>query len=196
MIAGAVLVAAIAGFAGPASAQLSPAWTACQNEGNGPPDIQIGACTELIQSGKQSNRNISIAYGHRGLAYAKKRQYDRAIQDYDQAIRLEPSHVANYTNRGIAYKNSGQLDRAIQDYDQAIRLNPNGTNAYYNRGVAYYKKGQYDRAIQDYDQAIRLAPNDADNFQSRSFAKKAKGDLAGAEADMAAARRLNPNIGR
>ena len=50
-------------------------------------------------------------------------QHQRAIQDYDQAIRLNPRYAEAYNNRGIAYKNLGQHQRAIQDYDEAIRIN-------------------------------------------------------------------------
>ena len=67
-------------------------------------------------------------------------QYDRAIQDYDQAIRLNPNWAEAFNNRGRAYSDKGQHDRAIQDLDQAIRLNPNFAEAFYNRGHAYADK--------------------------------------------------------
>ena len=56
---------------------------------------------------------------------ATKTMIDRAIEDYDQAIRLNPNFAEAFYNRGVAYDGKGQPDRAIEDYDQAIRLNPN-----------------------------------------------------------------------
>ena len=68
-------------------------------------------------------------------------EYDRAIQDYDQAIRLNPNYASAFNNRGLAYVNKGDNDRAIQDYDQAIKLNPNDTVAIKNRADAVAKRG-------------------------------------------------------
>ena len=54
------------------------------------PDIQIDGCTSLINSGKQTTQTLVIAYNNRGNAYVAKGEYDRAIQDYDQSIKLNP----------------------------------------------------------------------------------------------------------
>ena len=85
--------------------------------------------------------------------------YDRAIQDFDQAIRLNPNTPSPTTIAAMPTTAKGEYDRAIQDYDQAIRLDPNYALAFNNRGLAYHDKREYDRAIQDFDQAIRLDPN-------------------------------------
>ena len=55
------------------------------------PDIQIDGCTSLINSGKQTTQTLVIAYNNRGNAYTAKGEYDRAIQDYDQSIKLNPN---------------------------------------------------------------------------------------------------------
>jgi tetratricopeptide (TPR) repeat protein len=122
-------------------------------------DIQIGDCTAALQSGKYNNENLAILLTNRGNAYRNKEQYDRAIQDYNQAIKLNPKDSFPFNNRGNAYFNKGEYDRAIQDYTQAIKLNPTFAMAYNGRGAAYAGKGQYDSAIQSYDQAIKLKPD-------------------------------------
>jgi tetratricopeptide (TPR) repeat protein len=46
---------------------------------------------------------VSYAFNNRGLAYAKLKQFEKAIQDYDQAIELNPKDFNAFNNRGTAY---------------------------------------------------------------------------------------------
>ena len=104
---------------------------------------------------------------NRGVYLQLQEQQEGAISQFDEAIQLDPRHVAAYNNRGIAYQNLGQYDRAIRDYDEAIRLNPQNTMTYNNRGSVYHTLGQHRRAIQDYDEAIRLSPQLAAAYNNR-----------------------------
>ena len=123
----------------------------------GKPHSYIEHCTRAIDSGDLSIENLADAFNYRGVAYGHKGDYDRAIRDYDEAIRLDPEYADAFFNRGNAYDDKGDYDRAIQDYDQAIRLDPDFPLAFFNRGNRYRIEGDYDRAIHDYDQAIRIA---------------------------------------
>ena len=106
-----------------------------------------------------------------------------AIEDYDEAIRINPKDAVAYFNRGNAYHSLNKKKRAIEDYDQAIRLNPEYADAYHNRGTTYYDLGQYNRAIEDYDQTIRLNPGDTVAYNNRGNAYKLWGKKAEAIAD-------------
>ena len=80
------------------------------------PDVAIGACTAIVQSGIKSTAILAGAFNDRGIAYAKKQQYERAIADYDQAILLNPNNEKAFDNRGNAYRHNKRYDRAIEDY--------------------------------------------------------------------------------
>ena len=134
-------------------------------------DLRISGCTTLIQSGRETQSNLAVAFDDRGNAYKAKGEIDRAIQDYDEAIRLKPDDAKAFLNRGTAYKAKGEIDRAIQDYDEAIRLEPYLTGAFLSRGNAYQVKGDYGRAIENYDQAIYLKPDYADAFNGRCWTR-------------------------
>jgi tetratricopeptide (TPR) repeat protein len=127
------------------------------------------------------------------LLYGRKGQLDRAIEDFDQAIRLNPNFAEAYVKRSIAHALKGQPDRAIEDLDQAIRLNPNYAEAFNYRGANYARKFQLDHAIADFDKAIRLNPNFAEAFSNRGNAYRRKGQLDRAIEDLDQAIRLNPN---
>jgi tetratricopeptide (TPR) repeat protein len=160
-------------------------------------DTKITGCTALIQGGLLTSllmaRNMPIIYVNRGTAYYNKGDYDRAIHDYDQTIRLNPNDVPAYYSRGLAYKKKRDYDRAVQDFDEAIRLNPNYERAYYDRGNAYLDKDEYDRAVQEFDEAIRLSPNDAYAYNNRGIAYERKGGYDQAIQNYNQAIRLNSN---
>ena len=63
---------------------------------------------------------------HRGNAYYDKGDYDHAIADFTQGLRIDPNFAwMYYNNRGNAYRNKGDYDRAIADFEAALRVNPN-----------------------------------------------------------------------
>jgi Flp pilus assembly protein TadD len=155
------------------------------------PDEVIAACTHLIASA--TGRTLATAYNSRAWAYIGKKEYDRAITDLNEAIRLDPKSSVAYNNCGFAYNVKGDYDRAIADTSEAIRLDPKNSAAYNNRGWAYNMKGEYDRAIVDLNKAIRLDPKSSNAYKNRSFAYDSKGEYDHAIADLNEAIRLDPN---
>ena len=141
------------------------------------PEQKLASCTAVIESGGQTPQRLAAAFNSRGNVHLANRNYDRAIDDFSEAIRRDPKYTIGFSNRGIAYQRKGQIDRAIEDYDEAIRLDPKYANAFNNRGFAYQRKGQIDRAIEDYDEAIRLNPRFALAFVNRANVHRIKGQI-------------------
>jgi tetratricopeptide (TPR) repeat protein len=133
-----------------------------------------------------------MAYTDRGVAWSRKSDLDRAINDYTKAIRLDPSDAVAYGNRGIAWFEKGDMENAIRDLTEAIRLDPENSAAYQNRGSAWYSKGNFFNAVKDYSEAIRLKPTIADAYYNRGIAWAGNGDLDSALKDYNEAVRLNP----
>src|SRR5262245_53761013 len=146
-VAVATAVIAAASAYGAAHAQTQQQLDACAGKGNAPLDTVIGGCTALIESRTYSGRDLSTVFASRATAYQRQGQLDRAIQDYEEAIRLDPTNAIAYYNRGIAYGAKGDWDRAIQDYDQAIKHQPSDAAAFRSRGLAWQEKKQLERAI-------------------------------------------------
>ena len=103
-------------------------------------------------SGNQSPEVLAKAHNNRGNHYTRNGEYDRAIQDYDQSIKINPNYPKAFNNRGVAYQKKGEYERATKDFDEAIKLKPDYSIAFVNRAETYQKKGDYDRAAEDYDE--------------------------------------------
>jgi tetratricopeptide (TPR) repeat protein len=60
-----------------------------------------------------------LAYNNRGTAYNDIGQYQRAIKDYNEAIRLKPNDSLAYKNRGLAYLIQGNSKPGCSDAQKA-----------------------------------------------------------------------------
>jgi len=72
----------------------------------------------------------AAAYDGRGDAYRDSEQYDRAAQDYSQAISLGFQNYEIFVDRGVAYSHLGMCQQAINDINTVRRLAPNLALAY------------------------------------------------------------------
>jgi tetratricopeptide (TPR) repeat protein len=135
------------------------------------------------------NPNFAFPYNNRGLVYYNKKDYNKAISDFTEAIRINPSYFFAYYDRGLSYDHIREYDKAISDYTEAIRLKEDA-DAYCARGWAFYEQREYTKAINDYNEAIRLNPNFALAYTDRGTAYQKLGKLDKAKADFAKAAQL------
>src|SRR2546421_12611482 len=82
------------------------------------PAAAITDCTPSINSGKWKGRNLAAYYSNRAAAYREQGDNDRAIADYNEAIRLDPERTLAFLGRGIAFSEKGDNDRAIADFSE------------------------------------------------------------------------------
>src|SRR5262249_43016348 len=97
---------------------------------------------------------------------------DRAMSDYDQAIRLDANNVSAYVGRCSVLIDKANYGNAIESCDQALKRQPNNQSARNNRCWARAILGpqeQLKQALEDCDEALRLRPNDPYAFDSRGF---------------------------
>lgn len=121
----------------------------------------------------------------RGIDRGRQGNYIGAIDNFDQAINLQPEYALAYYNRGVARAMQGHYDKAVDDFDHVIRLEPCNDLAYLFRGMAHAHASQpnYDAAIKDYNEAIRLQSGRGMTYHYRGIAHAAQGDYPKATDD-------------
>jgi tetratricopeptide (TPR) repeat protein len=165
----------------------------------------------------QDTNQLAITYFNRAFEKNRMREYQAAILDYSEAIRLRPDYQEAYASRGDAYENLAarssdlrqrlrQYGKAISDHLEALRLMYNRnvqhehlaedlslSRIYYERGMTYFELKQYDQAVSDYSHAIRLdsTPLTAIRlYQARGNAYQAMGKANAAGVDFDTATRM------
>jgi tetratricopeptide (TPR) repeat protein len=138
------------------------------------------------------DRKDSHSYTGRGLAYSANNELDKALADFDEAIRLDPNAIlAHYHRANLAY-GKGQYDRALADYNVVIDSDPTFDWAYHVRGWIYYRKKDYDKALADYEKAIKLVPTESVFYRDRGNIALARKDYDKALANYDRSIQLEP----
>jgi tetratricopeptide (TPR) repeat protein len=150
--------------------------------------------TQAIDTGSLSDANRAVVLASRGVAYDMIGETDRAIDDFDTAIRLAPDRGTTYIYRGLAWAKRREFSRAIVDFNEAIRRDPSyAFLALNNLGNVDEEIGEHDRAIENYGRAIELNPGYVPAYYNRAGAHYAKADYDQAIEDYGRAIQLKPN---
>ena len=154
----------------------------------------IDSITENPTRVRRLEKELARVYISRGTArYWKKDDFDTAIIDYTNAIKLDPEYAEAYNYRGISYLSNGDFDNAIADYTEAIELDQEFTDAYKDRAIAYLGGGDFYNAITDYTKATQLDPDDTSIYNYRGLAHFRNSDADKAIDDFSRAIQLKPD---
>ena len=167
----------------------------CRNKDT-EPVARLAACETVIADNKMPAKSRAGAFGVRGEALVKKRDYDGAIVAYTAAIDLVPDNAGHFNMRGLAYSSKGEDERALADYAQSSKLQPNFSSPYNNRALIFMRQGDLQRALNELDSAVRLANNDASRYNhrfNRGRVQTYRKQYDAALADFAEAKKINPD---
>jgi len=147
----------------------------------------------------------------RGDCYMEMANFESAIADYNEVIRLLPHMAEGFAKRGNARLHKGMgggilpkgskddsvkpesVDKAIADFTEALRIDPNDLGSRSNRAMVYELKGDYDKAIVDENRVLRDNPGYARGYHLRGQTYEKKGDHDKAILDENIAIRLDPS---
>ncbi|MGH7139144.1 MAG: tetratricopeptide repeat protein [Pirellulales bacterium] len=120
--------------------------------------------TTLIDGGKDKG----IGYLLRGVSWLAKHEFENAVKDLDEVIRLAPNNSSFHCLRGKAYFGKHAYDQAMADYTEAIRLNPSNLIALNDRGCTWNAKEESAKALKHFDSVLRIDTRNALAYANRS----------------------------
>ncbi len=132
------------------------------------------------------------AFLMRSLLRLDRCEFQTALADADEAVRLAPTASRGYSARGQIRLGRREHVRAIQDFNEAIRLNPRDAIAYRGRASCWSERGDFENAVADLNVAIRLAPEDVAAYRARGASWKELHRYDEAIADFSQVLRLDP----
>lgn len=109
------------------------------------------ATAQVAPSGQQIHNNL-------GDVYARQGNMEKAVEEFQTAIEINPNYADAYHNLGNTYQQMGQLDLAIENYQTALSINPNLWQSYQNLAAIYFNSGDSQKALENIKKALEIDP--------------------------------------
>ena len=142
-----------------------------------------------------SPSDVSEAQSHtaRGQALAKSGQTAEALEEFNQAVSLDPYNAQALYGRALIYQANHHHDFAIADFSAASGLNPQKADPLLGRAISYLAIGKIKEAAADLDEASQADQNNAQIWTTRGLAYERLNDKAKATESYTKALALRPN---
>ena len=134
----------------------------------------------------------ATALAWRGRVRQRMKQYAEALNDFNEAIKIDPENISAITYRGVNYVWLRQYGEALVDFDRAVELDPQYPLALAERGANFMRLGRNQEALEDLDRAIELDPKYSWSFRIRGLTYSSMRRYKEALADLNLALELNP----
>lgn len=108
------------------------------------------------------------ALNNRGVAYALTEEPDRAIKDFDEALKFNPRFASAYLARALALLKENELDDALKDFNQAIEVDPQQWQAYDGRAQLFILRCEWSYALKDIEKEIQINPKTSSGYAKRA----------------------------
>lgn len=151
--AGTILAALWLALVATVSVQADSSAADCLSDDN---ERRILGCTIIIENPATPPLDRGNALAIRGLALAIKGQLDRAIDDYNASLAINPNSASALNNRAWAYFRAGKGQTGLPDVERSLMLNPDSEHSWDTRAHIRQMMGNIDGAIRDYEMAVHL----------------------------------------
>jgi tetratricopeptide (TPR) repeat protein len=140
----------------------------------------------------ENNPNIADGYESRGLYHFEENQYEKALSDFEAAVRLEPSSIEYKFNLALALEKNEKFELAELQFLEVIELDHRHSAAFFNLANMQFKSGRYEDAITYYTMARHHDTNNINILYNRALAYFKIEHLKEACADMQEVLKVKP----
>jgi len=120
----------------------------------------------------------------RGIAHRINKNYQAAINDFDEAIMHNPNYYRTYEQRGYVFSLISDYQKAERDFRKAVEIYPESYTAWSNLGFIYRQTNNFDMSLDCLNNAIRLNSNYVDAYINRAKTFMAIDEIAKACQDL------------
>ncbi len=106
---------------------------------------------------------------NKGVALAKEGKFKKALQAFENAIKIDPKFAEAWHNKGVALGRLGKHEKALQAFENAIKINPKFAQTWHNKGVVLGELGRHYEALQAYEHAIKIDPKDTQTWYNKGI---------------------------
>jgi tetratricopeptide (TPR) repeat protein len=136
---------------------------------------------EAIETYQEGIRDAAVIYNKIGIGYHQLMDFRTALENYQMALRLDPTYSEAINNIGAVYYAQRNPKKAIREYQRALKHAPRSASIYSNLGTAQFARKKYKDAMLSYQKAVELDPNVFEHrstsgslLQERSVEERAK----------------------
>ena len=115
---------------------------------------------------KHFDENVEFLHIY-GFVFFNLKNYEKAIVQWEKAIKINPKFVDGLNNLGNALSRIGKFDEAINYLNKALNLRPDFFETYYTLSEIFYQKGIYDKSLKNINEALNLKPEDLLTIKSK-----------------------------
>jgi tetratricopeptide (TPR) repeat protein/peroxiredoxin len=101
---------------------------------------------------------LANSWNNLGLLSAREGHTDKAVNYFQEALKLSPDHTIALDNLGSAYRQQKRWDDARTTYDRALQVNADDAEANYGLGMIFAQNDDTARAFDYLQRALKLRP--------------------------------------
>jgi tetratricopeptide (TPR) repeat protein len=105
---------------------------------------------------RKYTQNLAIAYQQRAFSYANDQRFQDALNDLNEAIKINPRDARAYEQRAAVEMRINDYDKALADYGEAIKTDPGEIRYHLYRGYIYEMRGDLQNAMAETDAALKI----------------------------------------
>lgn len=119
--------------------------------------LLASGCVSQQQQERDTENLKARARAHTdlGAVYYQQKQYEIALEEFNEATKIDPSFALAYNGLGLVHSALGQNDLADADFRKSIQLEPNNSESHNNYGGFLCAKGRYDESIKEFLAAVK-----------------------------------------